>query len=225
VKHVHVPALGLALLMSSAGAGSAQPAARTDVYHVQFIKAVPGQAAALGQSLQTPDPKAPMPGHLIVLRHQQGDDWDYCVIEHLGAKAAVDAASPPPPAATRDMTAWHTDTFVAGPSWPEFSRAVGLTAGSPAGSVYSVAVHRAVPGHREQLEKALARDPAAKVSASQILMQHLEGGPWQYLVIARFNSWQDFAADQAGGDQAGWAEVRQHSVFHHDTIADRIPIK
>ena len=37
-----------------------------------------------------------MPGHFVLLRHQEGDDWDYCVIEHVGTSATVkiDAGSP-----------------------------------------------------------------------------------------------------------------------------------
>jgi len=53
------------------------PAARTDVYHVHFAKATLGKGAEEGDFLKQPDPKAPMPGHLIVLRHQDGEDWDY----------------------------------------------------------------------------------------------------------------------------------------------------
>src|ERR1044072_7000793 len=70
-----------------AGAGK-----RTDVYHVHFTKAAPGKAVELGDWLKTPDPKAPMPDHFIVLRHQDGDAWDYVVIAHLGPKATVEAA-------------------------------------------------------------------------------------------------------------------------------------
>jgi hypothetical protein len=40
---------------------------------------------------------------------------------------------------------------------------------------------------------------------------------------ARYNSWQDFATDQAAGvNDAGWADIRQHGTFHHDTLAHRI---
>ena len=53
------------------------PAAGTDVYHVHFTKAAPGQAAALAKSLMVPDKTSPMPDHFVVLRHQEGDDWDY----------------------------------------------------------------------------------------------------------------------------------------------------
>jgi hypothetical protein len=199
--------------------GAAPQAAATDVYHVHFAKAVPGQAAALAADLQKQDPKAPMPGHLVLLRHQEGDDWDYCVIEHLGTKAAVEV-TPPPAASAPALSAWHNDTFVAGPSWAAFQRALGSTATG----VYIVSTHRAVPGHRDQLLKVLNQtDPASKVQIGRVMLTHLEGGPWQYLGINRYNSWQDLAADRASSGTTGtWAEVRTHSAFHTDTIADRV---
>jgi hypothetical protein len=230
------PFAGLAFVLSVATGGLAQqaaaPAARTDVYHVHFTKAVPGQAAALGRFLATPDPASPMPGHFIVLRHQEGDDWDYAVIEHLGTKATVDAA-PTPPNPGQNMRAWHNDTFVSGPPWAEFARAMGLSDPSAsANSVYTVTVWRAAPGHREQLEKVLGTPPAgSKVPVGNVLMQHLEGGPWQYLAVTRHNSWQDLGADHAATAAAaasgpdGWSEVREHFTYHHDTLADRIAPK
>jgi hypothetical protein len=214
---------------SAAQTPAAAPAGgNTDVYHVHFNHAALGKAADLGKSLSAGDPKAPMPGHFIVLRHQQGDDWDYCVIEHLGPKATVEV-TPAPPAAMRDLSAWHNDTFAAGPSWAEFSKALGIGDKATAGSAYSVAVWRAAPGHRDQLEQQLrSTDPNQKVQTSRVLLQHLEGGPWNYLAIERYNSWQDFAADQvnsipqtASGTD-GWSKVREHAAFHHDTLADRI---
>jgi hypothetical protein len=211
-----------------------QSAARTDVYHVHFTKAVPGQAAALADALKTPDPKAPMPNHFILLRHQQGDDWDYCVIQHLGQKATIDPA-PTAPAPGRNLSAWHTDTFVSGPPWADFTKAMGIAEGTSsqtANSVYVVAIWRAAAGHRDQLEQALsAVDQSSKVPVSRVLLQHLEGGPWQYLRLERYNSWQDFGADQAasvpltGSGKDGWSEIRQHSTYHHDTLTDRIAPK
>src|SRR5207244_13458474 len=88
------------------------PAARTDVYHVHFAKAALGKGAEEGDFLKKPDPKAPMAGHYIVLRHQSGEAWDYAVIEHLGTSATVKAAGSPPPTNARDLNAWHADTFV-----------------------------------------------------------------------------------------------------------------
>jgi hypothetical protein len=60
----------------SALAQSSQAAQASDVYHVHFAKAALGQTKALESELKQQDPKAPMPGHYLVLRQ------DYMVIEH-----------------------------------------------------------------------------------------------------------------------------------------------
>lgn len=220
----------LAVVLLASLAAAQNPAARTDVYHVHFAKATLGKGAEEGDFLKQPDPKAPMPGHKIVLRHQSGEDWDYAVIEHLGTKATVDAAGTPAPAGARDLNAWHVDTFVNGPPWPAFSKAIGLDdPAKSAGSVYVVSVFRAAPGHRDELEKSLAQPPGpADTVAGTVLMQHLEGGPWQFLTITRYNSWQDFATSEKASvadtlkPDGGWLGVRNHSSYHNDTITDRI---
>ena len=213
----------------AATTASAQNTAATDVYHVHFTKAAPGQAAALAKSLMVPDKTSPMPEHFVVLRHQEGDDWDFVVIQHLGAKTEVTATAPPPSDSQRALSAWHSDTFVSGPSWGEFSKEMSIGgSANVAGLVYIVGVHRSVPGHREPLLKSLgAPGPSSKIQTGNVLMQHLEGGEWTFATLTRYNSWQDFATERAAagaaGDSAGgWAEVRQHSAFHRDTIANRI---
>jgi hypothetical protein len=214
----------------AATASSAQtPAAATDVYHVHFTKAAPGQAAALGTSLMVPGKTSPMPEHFVVLRHQEGDDWDYVVIQHLGPKAEVSAAAPAPPTGAPALSAWHNDTFAIGPSWGEFTKQMGIGGSAGAGLVYIVGVHRQVPGHREQLEKALnAPAPASKTQTGSVILRHLEGSDWTFATITRYNSWQDFASERAAAAAAaastpgGWADIREHSAQHRDTIADRI---
>jgi len=211
-------------------AASAQNAATsTDVYHVHFAKAAPGQAAALGKSLMAPDKASPMPEHFVVLRHQEGDDWDYVVIQHLGSKAEVTTTAPPLSDAVRALTAWHSDTFVSGPSWAVFSREMGLGGSAGGGSpVYIVGVQRAIAGHRDQLTKSLTTiDPAAKIVTGNVFLTHLEGGEWTFATITRYNSWTDLGADRAAApgtaaSVGGWDDIRQHSAFHRDTIADRI---
>jgi hypothetical protein len=216
---------------ASSAQTQSQPAGGTDVYHVHFTKAAPGHAVALGKALTAPSKTSPMPEHFIVLRHQEGDDWDYVVIQHLGPKAEVTAAAPAAPDPARDLRGWHTDTFVSGPSWDEFTRQMGIGGSAGAASpVYVVGVHRAVTGHREQLEKALiAPGPASsKIETGNLLLTHLEGSEWTFATITRYNSWNDLAADRAGaaanaaGTPGGWADIRQHSAFHRDTIADRL---
>jgi hypothetical protein len=214
-------------------ATAAAPAARTDVYHVLFAKAALGKAAQLADFLKSPDPKAPMPGHSILLRHQEGDTWDYALIDHLGTKATVEAGGNPAPPAMRDLLDWHNDTFVNGPAWADFAKQMGIDEGAAAksgDSVYVVSVFRAAPGHRDQLEKFLGQAPSrpADTTAGNVLMQHLEGGAWNYLTIARYNSWQDFATNdsnnvaQTAKGQGGWFQLRDHISFHNDTLTNRI---
>ena len=202
--------------------GQARPAAPadTDVYHVMFVKAAPGQAAAEATELLKQDPKDPLASHLLLLRHQEGDDWDYCLIQHLGPRATV-AITPPAPTTNAPPTrVWHNDTFVSGPSWAEFSR---LMMGAPA-SVYIASVHRAVPGRRTQLLATLnAPSAVTKAPVTHVTLTHMEGGAWQFFSLDRYNSWQDLAADRsANTGGTGWAETRQNSAYHTDTIADRV---
>jgi hypothetical protein len=232
MKSSCVPLLAVGLLVSLSAAQNppSAPRVRTDVYHVHFAKAALGKGVEEGDFLKQPDPKAPMPGHFIVLRHQSGEDWDYVAVEHLGTKATVDAAGSPAPAGARDLNAWHGDSFVNGPAWAEFARAMGLDdPAKSAGSVYVVSVFRAAPGHRDQLEKAISQPPGpGETVAGDVLLQHLEGGPWQFLTITRYKSWQDFATNEKSSAAdtlkpgGGWLQVRDHSSYHNDTITDRI---
>lgn len=217
------------LLLCSHAALSQTPTPRqtgTDVYTITFVKAAPGQAAAALKELQQQDPKDPMAGHYLLLRHQEGDEWDYCIIQHVGAKGTVDLNTAP--ATPRATWSWHGDSYVAGPSWSEFTRALLPAAadGKPNTSVYVVGAHRAVPGHYPQMLEILKQtDTNAKVPVSSVLFTHLSGGRWQVLSVDRYNSWQDLGASRSAamsGSGSGWLNIRQHSAHHVDTIADRV---
>jgi hypothetical protein len=223
LKYPSLMLLAVSLALGTAAAQNVAP--RTDVYHVHFTAAVPGKAAQLGQYLKTSSPA----GHSLVLRHQDGAEWDYVVIEHIGSKATVEAAGSPPPASARDLSAWHSDTYVNGPAWADFVKAMGLgdNASKTGGSVYAVSTYRAAPGHRDQLEKTLSASPADGV-AGAVLLQHLEGAPWNFLSISRYSSWQDFGSseaksvEQTAKGSGGWYDLREHVTTHNDTISNRI---
>ena len=217
---------------AASDAKSAALAARTDVYHVHFAKSALGKAAQQADSFKKQDPNAPMQGHYVVLRHQQGDSWDYAVIEHLGTKATVEAARPTPTPAQRDLGDWHTDTYCSGPAWADFAREMGLGDGAAksGGSVYVVSVYRPAPGQRDALDKMLNEPPnrPSNTSSGNVFMQHLEGAAWTFLTIARYNSWEDFAKNEANNvadtnkNQGGWFKLRDYAPYHTDTICDRI---
>jgi hypothetical protein len=205
--------------------------ARTDMYHVHVIKSSLGKAAALADALKIQDPKAPMPGHFIILRHESGDSWDYAVITHLGTKAITEATSTAPTGA-RDLQDWHEDTLVNGPPWADFVREMGLgdDAAKTKGSAYILSVYRAAPGQRDQLEKMLSEPPdrPGDTSSGNVLMQHREGAAWTFLTIARYNSWQDYGTNESNRiakitkDQGGWFKLRDYCPFHTDTATSRI---
>jgi hypothetical protein len=215
---------------SASPAKSSAAPKRTDVYHVFFVKAAPGKAKELADFLKEPDPNAP-DRKGIVLRHQDGDDWDYAAIEHIGTKATVASAGMAMPPSKRSLMEWHNDTFVNGPSWSEFAKAMGIDgdAAKTSHAVYSVSDYRATPGHRDDLEKILSAPPAAgDTSSGAVLLQHLEGASWNFISIIRYDSWEKFAANetnsvaQSNKGQGGWFELRDYVACHHDTLTDRI---
>lgn len=234
MKAVFASLLAITALVATTTASPQTPPAAatgTDVYHVMFTKAAPGHAAELAKVLMTPDKTNAMPEHFVLLRHQEGDDWDYMLIQHMGAKAEVVGTPPAAGVPARPLTAWHNDTFASGPGWGEFTRQMGLGGTANAASqVYAIGVHRAVAGHRDQLLSALSAPVSAssKIQTGNLVLQHVEGGDWNFLTVTRYNSWQDLGAERAGlaSDAAstpgGWADIRQHSAFHRDTIVDRI---
>ncbi len=225
-------AMGLANAQSPSpsAAASASPAAgaRTEVYHVHFNHAAPGKAAALADFLKAPAPNTPMPGHGALFRHDDGAQWDYVGVQHMGAKATVEASGNPRGPSMSGLSDWHEDTFVNGPSWDEFSRALGL-GDKNSSAIYVISVYRAVPGKEDALEKFLSEPPTPEDKvAGQVLMQHLEGAAWRYCLIVRYASMQDYAAGTAHAldgmkkTDSGWFRLRDVVSFHTDTLADRI---
>ena len=224
------PAAASAGTSKSSVAGGTSTA-RTDVYHVHLVHAVPGKAAELAETYKTPAPTTPAPDHTVILRHQYGDSWDYAVIGHYGTKFSIEAARQQIPNSQRALSDSHTDTIVNGPSWAEFSRALGLddSKKSP-GAVYVVSLYRASPGQRDALEKNLSEppDPAMDKAAGTLLMQHLEGADWNYIGIVRYNSWQDLATSQANSvpktseKNSPWSQMRESVATHTDTLCDRV---
>ncbi|HEY4282464.1 MAG TPA: hypothetical protein VGM62_05310 [Chthoniobacterales bacterium] len=228
--HAQTTAKAPAASDKSAIAG-ATGAARTDIYHVHIVHAAPGKAAELAESYKTGPGPSPAPDHTVVFRHQYGDSWDYAVIGHYGTKFSIEAVRQQIPDSQRALSDWHTDTIVNGPSWAEFSRALGLDdSKKPSPAVYVVSLYRATPGQRDALEKNLAEppDPATDKAAGTTLMQHLEGADWNYVGIVRYNSWQDLATSQANSvpktseKDSPWSQMRQTVATHTDTLCDRI---
>ncbi len=214
---------------AAATAKSDSAAKRTDIYHVFIVKAALGKAKELQDWLKQPDPEHPN-SKAILLRHQDGDSWDYIAIEHVGPKATIDTSVTPMTPQQRTLIDWHGDTYVSGPPWAEFAKAMGIDgdAAKTAGGVYVVSDYRAAPGHRDEMEKMLSESTPGDTDAGHVLLAHVEGAPWNFLGVVRYESWEKFVAGEksaiaaANKGEGGWYELRSHCALHHDTLTDRI---
>src|SRR4051812_13251205 len=215
---------------SASPAAAASASTRSEVYSVTFMHAAAGKASALEDWAKKSGTDGQMAGHGLVLRHEAGAPWDYCAVQHEGPKATVDAAGNPAGASLRPLMDWHDDTYVSGPSWAEFAKAMDLDteSGKPKSkeSVYVVSVYRPNVGQEDALDKFLSEPPAAgDLTAGNIVLQHLEGGAWRFLSIARYKNYQDYGTSEAkavtdtakGG--SSWFELRNLVSFHNDTVA------
>lgn len=233
------------LFLFAAWAAAQQPP--RELYRVHFFKAAPGRLPDLIEAYRnypTPDAATPRP---LVFRHNEGDDWDLMVIYPLGAQASMTANPAPLPDAMRSFRdrvmadyAWHTDTYASGPPLAEVQKALSAPrefseGGSSSNPVYEVEQFVALPGRHDFLGSFLERDAAASGAAATLRFEHVMGDAWDFLMILRYNSWQDLAGVETGSAadarartqgfanaEAVGLELRQHISAHHDTIASRI---
>jgi hypothetical protein len=203
-----------------------QAATNEELYHVRFVKAAPGQLAALtaAELKFPPDPNNPEPP--IILRHAEGDDWQLLVISPFGKDETIRAEQPnaalqPWLTQMRTLSVRHDDTITQGPAWADAKKLL-LGDGQP-GAVYVVSTFEPVPGHRDQLLTALTTGPTATPS-STLVLTHREGAAWTFLAIDRYASWTAFgeAMQKQAAQTPGPTTASEHFATHHDTIATRV---
>ena len=227
---------GMAVLMAIPAAAQAPaprpavPAAFSEIYHVHFVQAAPGKYAELEKVMTSAAP-GEAARHSLLLRHREGSAWDFVEIEHIGAKATIESGMPGP---ARELRASHEDTFVAGPSWDVFAKAMGIDAPGASNAVYVISSYRGLAGHRAQLDDILQKTVAASARPERaIVLQHVEGGAWDSLMVQRYDSWQELASDmvdpgaeqrarRAGLSRAAGMEMRDHVADHSDTLTMRV---
>ncbi len=238
--------IGVLFLLLASGAVLAQQPPR-ELYRVHFFKAAPGKLPDLLDAYRNypaPDASTPRP---LVFRHSEGADWDLMVIYPLGAQAAMNANPAPLSAEQKSFRdrvmadyAWHTDTYASGPPLAEVQKALSAPrdysqSGDSSSAVYEVEQFVALPGQHDVLGQFLGRDAAASGAAATLRFEHVMGDAWDFLLILRYNSWQDLAGVQSGSAADALArtqgfanaesvglELRQHISSHQDTVASRL---
>jgi hypothetical protein len=226
------PSAGQTPAQTPAAPAAQAQAGGAELYHVHFVKAAPGKLVEMIDAYVNAPADPQSPGPPVILRHREGDDWNLLVLRPLGPEVTVRAA---PPAAelqqfltrTRGMRAMHNDTFAIGPPWAEARKLVlgdERAEASGTGGVYVVSVMRSLPGHRDQLQGALQKI-AAEDAGRALTLQHLEGAPWEFVTITRYDSWTAFGeSEQKGSGQPGPASLAlgEHLAEHRDTVAERV---
>jgi hypothetical protein len=202
------------------------------VYHLTAFRAAPGRLNDLLKILNTPQPGAREGDFAVVFRHRQGHEWDLLLVEHVGERATITATPPGGPAVPADsavsqVTAWHVDTYAAGPPLEEFRKALSLQGGAGQKAVYVISAYTAAPGHRGQLRTQIGT-MSDETPGRTVTLTHIEGAPWTFLHITRYDSWRQFAEEEEAQDaQAAkaptgpgtGAAIREHITLHHDTLA------
>lgn len=227
------------LLMSVFASGQQSSSGQREIYRIHFFKAAPGRLPDLIDAY-TSLPNAPAGYRPMIFRHQFGDDWDLLVIYAQGAQAHIDA-SPSYTEAQRKLRErvmsdyiWHTDTYASGPPQADVDAAMALPKEARDG-VYLVEDYTALNGHVQQLEGVLARDIGLGRTKGAVRFDHVQGAPWDFLVMFRYGSWQEYAAAQTDptindrARQQGFKDaaeiglvLREHMAAHHDTFVSRI---
>jgi len=210
---------------STQGAGTQ---AAPHIYRISMFRAVPGKFRELEKLLTaTPSPGANDGDLAVVFRHRQGNEWDFLTVEHMGPQATITVGNTPPQPDSpfSQVVGWHGDTYVAGPPPDEFRKALNISGtGAPAG-VYIVGDYTAAAGHRGALRQVLDKI-AEETPGRSVLFSHVEGAPWNFLTIQRYDSWQQVAQDEdkaiaEGKDPSAdrGLQMREHLAVHHDTFA------
>jgi hypothetical protein len=103
------------------------------------------------------------------------------------------------------------------------------------GGLYLVEDYTALNGHARQLDDVLTRDIASVRANGAVRFDHVQGAPWDFLVIFRYASWQEYVAAETdpNADQAARKQgfkdsaavgfvLREHITAHHDTFVNRV---
>lgn len=213
-----------ALTASTSAAQTPSGSSAQELYHAHFVKAALGKLNDL-IAAYTSAPVPPGEQKPIILRHREGDDWDLLVLTPFGKGESTVSANVPADiqaqyAKIRASSERHTDSFVAGPPWAQAQKAFG----SDASGVYVVGVYRSANGHRDQLGQALDSIAATGPAGRSATFRHVEGGPFDFIQITHYDSWNAIDGPAAGqtDPQAQSLELRRHMAEHHDTICIRV---
>ena len=182
----------VACLVVFAGSSRRRPRHRTHPSHDghgRVSRSLRQSGARTGRSswqvADDPDKTLSMPEHFLVLRHQEGDDWDYVVIQHLGPKAEVTATPPPPPTPASPQRVAQRyvrqRTLVGRVHQTDGDRRFAMRLPWYTSSAFN-ARSPAIASTHEILDRSRCGE---QDRTGNVLLQHVEGSEWTFATITR----------------------------------------
>jgi len=218
-----------------AGEVCAQTPLTGDVlYRVTWLRAGPGRLQDLVTHMKTVASKGAGPPRPLVIRHSQGDQWDFMVLVPVGSYAthfaSPEAASPLAPG---ELVAWQEDEFVRGPDISQIDS-------FRSARLFHVEMFDALAGKSAELirerEMENAYLDAVGRPINAIFRREL-GASWDVFTVGAYRDWRHYgerdliaperaaAAAKAAGfatDEAIGPYMRSLINTHHDTLATRV---
>lgn len=226
-------ALVVTLAASVAQAQTTLPMLSGDVlYRMTLLRAAPGQFQPLLDQV-VPIARGASGARGLVLRHSQGDHWDFMVLVPVSAPEGGRWLENIRASFTDTAVAWQEDELVRGP-------ALDVLPGFLDASLYHVEMFDAAPGKSADVLKERAMENAylAAVGRPPTLIFRREfGGAWDSFTIGAYRDWRHYAerdvippekaraAAVAAGfesDAAVGPYLRSLILTHHDTLATKV---
>lgn len=234
---IPIPMAAIAVVLAvafAAEAGAQTPLTGDVLYRVTWLRAGPGRLQDLVAHMKAVASKRSGPSRPLVIRHSQGDQWDFMVLAPVDSYAAhfasADAASSRAPA---ELVAWQEDEFVRGPD-------VWKIEGFESARLFHVEMFNALAGKSPELirEREMENAYLAAVGrpVNAIFRREL-GASWDVFTVGAYRDWRHYAerdliaperaaaAAKAAGfasDEAVGPYMRSLINTHHDTLATRV---
>lgn len=225
----------VAMALGLAAAAGAQPPLAGDVlYRVTWLRAGPGRLLDLVAHMKQAAARGSGPSRSLVIRHSQGDQWDFMVLAPAGSYgahfASPDAVLPLAPA---ELVAWQEDEFVRGPD-------IWKIDGFESARLFHVEMFNALAGRTAELVREREMENAYLGAVGRpvnAIFRRELGASWDVFTIGAYRDWRHYgerdliaperaaAAAKAAGfasDEAIGPYMRSLINTHHDTLALRV---
>lgn len=209
------------------------------VYRISTFRAAPGAQLEFQELLRDKADTYPSVKPLVI-RHSQGDQWDYMVIEYISDLAGFlnsvqgEIYNPPFASTFYNLVAHHEHTMMNGPSVSSF------TAMHEAFDYYHVEMFVALPGKQEELHQQRKMENVYLQEIGRnpnLIFLGAGGGPWDCMTLGGYRDIKHFAesadipleVEETAAVKAGFKGVRDISPYlrsliqrHNDTLGGKV---